>query len=241
MTRGTQTHRGFTVDNVLHSSAHGDIHFHLSLPAGYDGTAPHALFITLPGWQGLYFQGVGVNLRTEEFAFEAQAHRDDMIVVAPQLSDWGRTSADQTIALTEHLLATYAIDRGHVFLEGYSGGGETASLAAASRPDLFCAVLHCASRWDGDLAAVAGARLPVRFVVGEHDEYYGAEPDRASYDQLVSLYTAQGLDADESARLAVLDVKPDSYFSSRGVSDQHGAGAALIARDEEILEWLFDR
>ena len=88
---------------------------------------------------------------------------------------------------------------------------------------------------------MAGARPSVRFVVGEHDEHYGAEPDRASYDQLVSLYTAQGLDADESARLAVLDVKPDFYFSSRGVSDQHGAGAALLARAAEILKRLFAR
>ena len=56
MTQGTQTHRGFTVDNVLHSSTHGDIHFHLSVPDGYDASRPHTLFVTLPGWQGLYFQ-----------------------------------------------------------------------------------------------------------------------------------------------------------------------------------------
>ena len=44
---------------------------------------------------------MGVNLRTEDFAFEAPAYRDDMIIVAPQLSDWGQTSADQTIALND--------------------------------------------------------------------------------------------------------------------------------------------
>ncbi|WP_208320555.1 prolyl oligopeptidase family serine peptidase [Actinomyces sp. ZJ308] len=241
MTQGTQTYRGFTMDNVLHSSAHGDIHFHLSVPSGYDASRPHALFVTLPGWQGLYFQGVGVNLQTEDFAFEAPAYRDDMIIVAPQLSDWGQTSADQTIALVEYLLGAYSIDRTHVFLEGYSGGGETASLAAATRPDLFCAVLHCASRWDGDLAAVADARLPVRLVVGENDEYYGAEPDRASHRQLVSLYEARGVSTDETARLAVLDVKPGSYFSQRGASDQHGAGNTLFARDREVMAWLFNR
>lgn len=229
------------MDNVLHSWAHGDIHFHLSIPSGYDASRPHALFVTLPGWQGLYFQGVGVNLQTEDFAFEAPEYRDDMIIVAPQLSDWGRTSADQTIALVEYLLGAYSIDRAHVFLEGYSGGGETASLAAATRPDLFCAVLHCASRWDGDLEAVADARLPVRLVVGEDDEYYGAGPDRTSHRQLVSLYEARGVGTDETARLAVLDVKPSSYFLERGASDQHGAGNALFAQDREVMTWLFNR
>ena len=228
------------VDNVLHAPE-GDVHFHLRVPDGYDAATPHSLFVTLPGSQGLYFQGVGVNLQTENFAFAAPSYRDDMIIVAPQLNDWGQTSADQTIALVEHLLTRYTIDRSHVFLEGYSGGGETASLAAATRPDLFCAVLHCASQWDGDLAAVADARLPVRLVVGERDEYYGAEPDRSSYDRLVSLYTTQGLDNSEIARLAVLDIKTSSYFSDRGASDQHGAGNTLFAQDREIMGWLFDR
>lgn len=56
--------------------------------------------VTLPGYQGLYFQGVGENIRTEDFGFEAQKYITDMIIVAPQLNDWGQTSADQTIELT---------------------------------------------------------------------------------------------------------------------------------------------
>ena len=51
-----------------------------------------------------------------------------MIVVAPQLSGWDETSADQTIALTEYFLANYNIDESRVYGEGYSGGGETMSL-----------------------------------------------------------------------------------------------------------------
>lgn len=36
----------------------------------YDGTKEYALYVTLPGYQGLYFQGVGENIRTEDFGFE---------------------------------------------------------------------------------------------------------------------------------------------------------------------------
>ena len=70
------------------------------IPDSYDGSEAYALYLTLPGYEGLYFQGVGQNLYSEEFAFEALSYNDRMIVAAPQLSDWGEPSAEQTIALT---------------------------------------------------------------------------------------------------------------------------------------------
>ena len=161
------------MDNVLHSESDGEIHYHIYIPESYDGSEPYALFIRLPGYEGLYFQGMGVNLEAEEFAFEAQKYNENMIVVAPQLEDWGETSADQTIALTRYLLNHYNIDSDRVYANGYSGGGETMSLALEKAPELFTAYLHCSSRWDGDFAPVVENRLPVYLVIGENDEYYG--------------------------------------------------------------------
>ncbi len=57
-----QTYRGFSVDNVLHSGANGDIHYNVYIPESYDGSKPYALFFTLPGYEGLYFQGVASNI-----------------------------------------------------------------------------------------------------------------------------------------------------------------------------------
>ena len=57
---------------VLHSEQEGDIHYNVYIPDSYDGTKEYALYVTLPGYQGLYFQGVGENIRTEDFGFEAQ-------------------------------------------------------------------------------------------------------------------------------------------------------------------------
>ncbi|MGN1444353.1 MAG: dihydrofolate reductase family protein [Acutalibacteraceae bacterium] len=71
----------------------------------------------------MYFQGVAQNLKSEEFGFEAQKYNREMIIVAPQLSDWNETSANQTIALTEYFLANYNIDRSKVYANGLSGGG----------------------------------------------------------------------------------------------------------------------
>ena len=88
VTEGTETYRGFQMDNVLHAPE-GAIHYHIYVPDGYDGSEPYALFLTLPGYEGLYFQGMGQNLYSENFAFEALNYNDHMIVVAPQLSGLG--------------------------------------------------------------------------------------------------------------------------------------------------------
>ena len=148
--KGDSMYRGFSLDNVLFSSGER-IHFNLYVPNSYDGSEPYSLFITLPGYQGLYFQGVGMNIRTEDFCFEAKKYNSKMIVAAPQLYDWGETSARQTITLTKFLLGEYNIDSGKVYIEGYSGGGETLSLVLSQEPELYTAALMCSSKWDADL------------------------------------------------------------------------------------------
>ena len=163
-----------------------------------------------------------------------------MIVVAPQLSDWGDTSADQTIALVEYFLTHYNIDPDQVYANGYSGGGETMSRALGKRPDLFTAYLHCSSQWDGDYQPVADSRTPVYLVVGESDEYYGAQPTREAYEQLRQLYEQQGLSQEEISQLLVLDIKDADYFRSGGASSQHGGGS-LFAQDPDIMGWLFSK
>lgn len=239
VTLGTEQYRGFTLDNVLHSPTEGDIHFNMKLPDNAD--APMALFLTLPGYQGLYRFGVGENLRTEDFAFTAPDYADNMMIVAPQLEDWQDTSARKTIALTEYLLDHYNIDRSRVYAEGYSGGGETMSRALGMRPDLFTAYLQCSSQFDGDLESVAKSRTPVRLVIGAHDEYYGADPSRQTYERLRDLYRGQGMGDAEIDRVLVLDVRPDSYFEQMGAANQHGEGARLFSHDSQIMGWLFDR
>ena len=168
VTEGTEFYQGFRMDNVLHAPE-GDIHYHIYIPDSYDGSESYALY-----------------------AFAALQYNDKMIVAAPQLNDWGKTSAEQTIALTEYLLAHYNIDPDRVYANGYSGGGETMSRVLGMRPDLFTAYLHCSSQWDGAYEPVVKARIPVYLVVGEGDEYYGSGPTQGAYDMFHELYTEAG-------------------------------------------------
>lgn len=238
-TPGQAVDRDFVVDNVLHSAALDDIHYNLYVPESYDGSKPVALFITLSAEPGLYPAGPGANLRVEEFAFNAQAYDPDMIVAAPQCSDWTQNSADQVIALTEFLLRTYEIDPERVYIEGYSYGGETLSYVMGTRPELYRAALHCASQWNGDLQALAAAQVPVRFVLGDSDAYYSVENAQRVVAALQQLYREAGLSDEEIGRLVSLDVKSAPYFDVWWYEDQHGTGSALMARDPEVLGWLF--
>lgn len=225
ITVGTERQRGFINDNVYHSAV-GDIHYSSYIPESYDGSESYALFITLPGWEWLYFQGVGANM-VEDFGTEALKYNGKMIVLSTQLDDWGEKSAEQTIALTEYFLDHYNIDREKVYLHGMSGGGETGSLVMGKGPELYTAYLMNASQWDGDLQILADAKTPVYMAIGENDSYYGADSLKNAYTQLTALYRAQGLSEAEIDKLAVLDVKPQSYFTARGYGDQHAGGQAF--------------
>ena len=220
VTNGTDTYRGFSVNNILHSENNSDIHFNLYVPKTYDGSKAYALFITLPGYEGLYFQGVGVNIRQENFGFEAQKYNSNMIIVAPQLNGWDEDSADETIVLVEYLLSAYNIDKSKVYIEGYSGGGETASQAVGKRPDLFTAYLQVSSQWDGEYESVTKAK------------------SQNAYETLYNLYKKQGLTDDEINKILVLDIKERDYFTSRNAPNEHGGGG-LFAEDDTIMSWLF--
>ena len=60
--QGSREDRGFIVDNVLHSEEQGDIHFSSYFPNNYEENKEYSIYFALPGWEGLYFQGVGTNL-----------------------------------------------------------------------------------------------------------------------------------------------------------------------------------
>ena len=163
-----------------------------------------------------------------------------MIIVAPQLNDWGQTSADQTIELTQYFLTHYIINPSKVYINGYSGGGETLSLVLAKQPELYTAALMCSSQWDGAYEPVVEMKTPVYFVIGESDEYYGSEPFKEAYQQIHELYKEQGLSESEIDKLVVLDVKDKDYFEGTPVAYQHGGGY-LFCRDKEIMGWLFNQ
>ena len=163
-----------------------------------------------------------------------------MIIVSAQLNDWGMTSAQDTIALTEYLISAYNVNPNQVYLSGLSGGGETGSLVMGLRPDLYAAYLMVASQWDGDLEALAASRTPVYMIIGEKDSYYGSSSLKQAYETLVSLYKRQSLSDEEIEALIVLNVKDANWFAEHGYADQH-AGAIGFSDEPGMLDWFFSK
>ena len=141
-------------------------------------------FFTLSDYQGFYRFGVGNNLKTEDFAFEAQKYVEDMIIVASQLNDWGETSANQTIELVHYFKNNYSIDENRIFAEGYSAGGETMSLVMGIEPSLFTRYLHCSASFDGNTNVLCESETPIYLLIGENDEYYGSTTLVNTYNQI---------------------------------------------------------
>lgn len=95
---GTNTYRGFILDQVTTDRNGNSIHYNINVPDSYNDYNPSPLYISLPGYEGLYFQGVGANVYAEYMPHVAQSYIENMIVIAPQLNDWRQTSANQTYA-----------------------------------------------------------------------------------------------------------------------------------------------
>jgi hypothetical protein len=65
----------------------------------------------------------------------------------------------------------------------------------------------------------------IYFAIGENDEYYGRSPTISAYQTFVELYQQEGMTQAQIDDLLVLDVKEHSYFTERGMSNEHGGGS----------------
>ena len=226
----------FQIDLVYNSPKNRNIHYHAYIPDNIEKLGNIKMYITLPGWEGLYFQGVGANL-VEDFAFTAKELNKDMIILAPQLNDWGKQSASDTIELTEYYKELYKVDR--IYINGYSGGGETLSLVLEEKPELYNRALLVSSQWDGKYDNLIKSETPVYLFTGENDSYYGSSSFKKTYQELYNVYSKKGLSKEDIDKILILDIKNHEYFTSHGVNDEH-AGGNLAAHEESIMKWLLE-
>ena len=226
----------FQIDLTLDNDGK-EIHYSAYIPKNVENINNLSMYITLPGWEGLYFQGVGANLKYEDFAYVAKKMNHNMIILAPQLNDWGITSAKDTIYLTKYYKEKYNVKK--IYINGYSGGGETLSLVLQERPDLYDRALLVSSQWDGHTNKLIQSKTPVYLFTGENDSYYGSSSFKDIYDKIYNEYKKIGLIEKEINELIILDIRNHEYFVEHNVSDEH-AGGGLAAHEESIMKWLLE-
>ena len=224
------------LNNTLKTSD-GMLHYTYYLPKNYDESKSYPMLMTLPGWSNR-FNTITTTPLTENSYAKSQAEvwselLGDMIVVSPNLTDWGDKSARQTVELTKYFLDTFSVDTTRIYAAGFSAGGETLSRVVDKNPNLFAAYLHCATQWDGGYENVAENDMPVYITMAENDEYYGSDTAKSAYTGIKTAYEKTEKDSDD---YLVLDIKADSYFP-QGTASYHGGGY-IIAHDKDIIRWL---
>lgn len=208
-----------------------NIHYSLRLPDQFASNESYPLFVHLPGYEGEWQFGSGANLQ-EDFPEAALAINDSMIIASLQLNGWDEQSGIETNELVEYLINTLPVNPDQVYLLGYSGGGQSGSVAVSQRPDLYSAFAAISSKWDGDVNSVAVTGFPIAFGIAENDTYYGSIPMKEAMDDLQRAYAKNGF----TDRLR-FEVKPDAWVSQMGYSDAHAAGNGFA--HDEIMDWLF--
>lgn len=179
-TAGSENMQGMLNNTLL--STDGIIHYTYYLPQDYDENKRYPMLMTLPGYSNRFNTIQTTPLTENEYAQKnAEAWTSiagDMIVVSPNLTDWGEKSARQTIELTDYFIEHFAVDTGRIYAAGFSAGGETLSKAIDMRPELFAAYLHSASQWDGGYEAAAQYKLPIYICMAQRTSITAHKPHK---------------------------------------------------------------
>jgi predicted peptidase len=141
------------------------------------------------------------------------------ILVAPQClpdMNWG---ADAVRQFVEHVASRYQVDRGRIYLVGYSMGGYGTWEAAAANPQLFAAIVPICG--GGSIrAAAALVGTPIWAFHGAQDEVVAIDESKRMVDAVRN--------AGGEPKLTVIP------------NQGHGI-CSLVFNDTALWEWLFQQ
>lgn len=153
----------------------GEVLYGISIPNRYDPRQPRPLVLAL-------HQG-GTRMRYYGAAFMRQVvapglNNLDPIVIAPDCPTraWTDPIAEQAVlALVQHTLDSYAIDRTRVLVVGFSLGGRGTWFMASRHPDLFTGAIPIAGS-TGDEPLERLATIPTYVIHSRNDEVVPFSP-----------------------------------------------------------------
>jgi len=161
------------------------LRYAISVPAGYDGDSgnPRPLVLALhPGGRAPYY-GSSFMQSVVEPALRSWG----AVMIAPDVPDrgWATPRSERAVlALVQHVLEQYPIDRARVLVTGFSMGGRGTWYMAARHPDLFAgAVVMAGSPAGTELAEISAT--PLYLIHSPDDDVVPFEPVEEAYHDLV--------------------------------------------------------
>ncbi len=174
------------------------LRYAISIPKGYEPDRPRPLVLALHyGGEVTPYYGKGFLVQLVEPGVKSLG----AIVVAPDCPSrsWtDPTSESEVMALVEHILADYSVDRKRILVTGFSLGGRGTWYMASRHPDLFAAAIPMAG-WPSDDMVEKIGDMPICIVHSVDDEVVDMEPTKEAVknlearDALVKLITVRGI------------------------------------------------
>lgn len=180
----------------------------LSVPDGYTASQPRALILALhSGGQRMRYYG---SAYTQNLVGPA-ASRLGAIIVAPDCTwqDWTEPAAERAVlALMEHVMREYAVDRKRVLVTGFSMGGRGTWFMASRHQDLFTASIPMAASVS-DLPVDSLATMPTYVIHSRRDEVVPFGPAERNAKELARLKRPIRFEAvDDLAHFEMLSYVP---------------------------------
>jgi predicted peptidase len=174
------------------------LRYTISIPRGYDKDQPRPLVLALH-YAGEVTPYYGKGLLNQ--LVEPGLRHLGAILVAPDCPSRGwdnPESEKQVMALIEHILENYSIDRERILVTGYSMGGRGTWYMASRYPDLFTAAIPMAG-WPSDKMVDEIGNMPLCIIHSSDDEVVSMEPTSKAVKALeargapVELITVRGV------------------------------------------------
>jgi predicted peptidase len=196
---GTELPQGPGMYEEVFRHADGSVlRYAISIPKGYDPKRPRPLTLALHyGGDVTPYYGKGLLQQL----VEPGLRRLGAILVAPDCPSRGwdnPTSEGKVMALIQHVLENYAIDRDRILVTGYSLGGRGTWYMASRHADFFTAAIPMAG-WPSDEMVEKLGNMPLCIIHSEDDEVVEMEPTRNAVETLeargapVELITLRGV------------------------------------------------
>jgi len=174
------------------------VRYALSIPKGYEPEKPRPLVLALHyGGTVTPYYGKGFLVQLVEPGVKSLG----AIIVAPDCPsrNWTNPMSESGVmALVEHILENYSVDRERILVMGYSLGGRGTWYMASRHADLFTAAIPMAG-WPSEEMAEKIGDMPICIIHSVDDEVVEMEPTKEAVKSLeardapVKLITVRGI------------------------------------------------
>ena len=182
----SQQSAGRVQNLVFQTSEVQPVLYGLSMPARYDPKDPRPLILALhPGGERMPYYGSAF---MRQVVLPALGPLDP-IIIAPDCPtrSWADPASDRAVlALIEHTLSRYSIDRRRILVVGFSLGGRGTWFMASHHPEIFTAAIPMAASI-GDEPVERLGTMPTYIIHSEDDEVVPFEPAERNARQLEKL------------------------------------------------------